>query len=145
MPSFAISQFIILLEPLWVSADFLLLSTGPSTGPNLDGTLYPSYKKDFTRGPLTRGPRASSCYRMIIEHLLNIYKMINYRKILGPTARDATNPFLSENLKPIDRISECQQHGLANKYYSCWSASSSTAITLPVCIENVSSFFPRKL
>ena len=31
--------------------------------------LYPSYKKDFTRGPLTRGPRASSCYRMIIEHL----------------------------------------------------------------------------
>lgn len=31
--------------------------------------LYPSYKKDFTRGPLTRGPRASSCYRVIIEHL----------------------------------------------------------------------------
>ena len=29
MPSFAISQFIILLEPLWVSAGFLLLSTGP--------------------------------------------------------------------------------------------------------------------
>ena len=29
MPSFAISQFIILLEPLWVSAVFLLLSTGP--------------------------------------------------------------------------------------------------------------------
>lgn len=25
--------------------------------------------KNFTRGPLTRGPRASSCYRMIIEHL----------------------------------------------------------------------------
>ena len=34
MPSFAISQFIILLEALWVSAVFLLLSTGP----NLDGT-----------------------------------------------------------------------------------------------------------
>ena len=31
MPSFAISQFIILLEPLWVPADFLLLSTGPIT------------------------------------------------------------------------------------------------------------------
>ena len=30
---------------------------------------YPSYKKDFTRGPLTRGPRASSCYWVIIEHL----------------------------------------------------------------------------
>lgn len=29
MPSFAISKFIILLEPLWVSAEFLLLSTGP--------------------------------------------------------------------------------------------------------------------
>lgn len=29
MPSFAISKFIILLEPLWVSAVFLLLSTGP--------------------------------------------------------------------------------------------------------------------
>ena len=29
MPSFAISQFIILLEPLWVSAVFSLLSTGP--------------------------------------------------------------------------------------------------------------------
>ena len=29
MPSFAISQFIILLGPLWVSAVFLLLSTGP--------------------------------------------------------------------------------------------------------------------
>ena len=29
MPSFAISQFIILLEPLWVPAVFLLLSTGP--------------------------------------------------------------------------------------------------------------------
>ena len=36
MPSFAISQFIILLEPLWVSAVFLLLSTGP----NLDGTCW---------------------------------------------------------------------------------------------------------
>ena len=29
MPSFAISQFTVLLEPLWVSAEFLLLSTGP--------------------------------------------------------------------------------------------------------------------
>ena len=29
MPSFAISKFIILLELLWVSAVFLLLSTGP--------------------------------------------------------------------------------------------------------------------
>ena len=29
MPSFAIPKFIILLEPLWVSAVFLLLSTGP--------------------------------------------------------------------------------------------------------------------
>ena len=35
MPSFAISQFIVLLELLWVSAEFLLLSTGPI----LDGTL----------------------------------------------------------------------------------------------------------
>ena len=34
MPSFAISKFTVLLEPLWVSAEFLLLSTGP----NLDGT-----------------------------------------------------------------------------------------------------------
>ena len=34
MPSFAIPKFIILLGPLWVPADFLLLSTGP----NLDGT-----------------------------------------------------------------------------------------------------------
>ena len=33
-----------------------------------------------------------------------------------------------------------------DKYYSsCWSASSSTAFTLPVCTETVSSFFPRKL
>ena len=31
MPSFSISQFIILLEPLWVPAVFLLLSTGPIT------------------------------------------------------------------------------------------------------------------
>lgn len=37
MPSFAIPQFTVLLEPLWVSAVFLLLSTGP----NLDGTLQP--------------------------------------------------------------------------------------------------------
>ena len=29
MPSFAISKFTVLLEPLWVSAEFLLLSTGP--------------------------------------------------------------------------------------------------------------------
>ena len=29
MPSFAISKFTVLLEPLWVSAVFLLLSTGP--------------------------------------------------------------------------------------------------------------------
>ena len=29
MPSFAISQFIILLEPPWVPAEFLRLSTGP--------------------------------------------------------------------------------------------------------------------
>ena len=35
MPSFAIPQFTVLLEPLWVSAVFLLLSTGP----NLDGTI----------------------------------------------------------------------------------------------------------
>ena len=28
MPSFAISKFTVLLEPLWVSAEFLLLSTG---------------------------------------------------------------------------------------------------------------------
>ena len=34
MPSFAIPKFTVLLEPLWVSAEFLLLSTGP----NLDGT-----------------------------------------------------------------------------------------------------------
>ena len=34
MPSFAIPKFIILLGPRWVSAVFLLLSTGP----NLDGT-----------------------------------------------------------------------------------------------------------
>ena len=39
-----------------------------------------------------------------------------------------------------------KQPRLANKYYSsCWSASSSTAFTLPVCTETVSSFFPRKL
>ena len=36
MPSFAIPKFTVLLEPLWVSAEFLLLSTGPI----LDGTLY---------------------------------------------------------------------------------------------------------
>ena len=35
MPSFAIPKFTVLLEPLWVSAVFLLLSTGP----NLDGTI----------------------------------------------------------------------------------------------------------
>ena len=29
MPSFAISKFTVLLEPLWVSAEFLLLSTDP--------------------------------------------------------------------------------------------------------------------
>ena len=29
MPSFAISKFTVLLEPLWVPAVFLLLSTGP--------------------------------------------------------------------------------------------------------------------
>lgn len=29
MPSFAISKFTVLLEPLWVPAEFLLLSTGP--------------------------------------------------------------------------------------------------------------------
>ena len=34
MPSFAISKFTVLLEPLWVSAEFLLLSTSP----NLDGS-----------------------------------------------------------------------------------------------------------
>ena len=39
-----------------------------------------------------------------------------------------------------------KQPRLANKYYSsCWSASSSTAFTLPVCTETVFSFFPRKL
>ena len=34
MPSFAISKFTVLLEPLWVSAEFLFLSTSP----NLDGS-----------------------------------------------------------------------------------------------------------
>ena len=29
MPSFAIPKFTVLLEPLWVPAVFLLLSTGP--------------------------------------------------------------------------------------------------------------------
>ena len=38
-----------------------------------------------------------------------------------------------------------KQPRLANKYYSCWSAIGSTAFTLPVCTETVSSFFPRKL
>ncbi len=38
MPSFAIPKFTVLLEPLWVPAEFLLLSTGP----NLDGTeMFP--------------------------------------------------------------------------------------------------------
>ena len=40
MPSFAISKFTVLLEPLWVSAEFLLLSTDP----NLDGTLRPIFE-----------------------------------------------------------------------------------------------------
>ena len=35
MPSFAIPKFTVLLEPLWVSAVFLLLSTDPT----LDDTL----------------------------------------------------------------------------------------------------------
>ena len=38
-----------------------------------------------------------------------------------------------------------KQPRLTNKYYSCWSAIGSTAFTLPVCTETVSSFFPRKL
>lgn len=38
MPSFAISKFTVLLETLWVSAEFLLLSTGP----NLDVTCIPA-------------------------------------------------------------------------------------------------------
>ena len=37
MPSFAISQFIILLEPLWAPADFLLLSTGSKTNVKYTG------------------------------------------------------------------------------------------------------------
>ena len=40
MPSFAISQFIILLEPLWVPAEFLLLSTGPYSVSKLYSTKY---------------------------------------------------------------------------------------------------------
>ena len=37
-----------------------------------------------------------------------------------------------------------KQPRLANKYYSCWLAIGSTAFTLPVCTETVSSFFPRR-
>ena len=63
-----------------------------------------------------------------------------------PVLSEATSRFLSERQRPIDRISEYQQPRLANKYYySCWSASSSTAFTLPVCTETVFRFFPRKL
>ena len=36
MPSFAIPTFTVLLKPLWVPAEFFLLSTGP----NLDGTFF---------------------------------------------------------------------------------------------------------
>ena len=36
MPSFAIPKFTVLLKPLWVPAEFFLLSTGP----NLDGTFF---------------------------------------------------------------------------------------------------------
>ena len=43
MPSFAIPKFTVLLEPLWVSAVFLLLSTGP----NLDSTKWKSLLKRF--------------------------------------------------------------------------------------------------
>ena len=44
MPSFAIPKFTVLLEPLWVSAEFLLLSTGP----NLDSTtpFFPVLRLD---------------------------------------------------------------------------------------------------
>ena len=63
MPSFAISQFIILLEPLWVPADFLLLSTGP----NLDGTKISrgEFPRPIFSCPVPSGlPHRSHCVPM---------------------------------------------------------------------------------
>lgn len=51
MPSFAISQFIILLEPLWVSAVFLLLSTGPSKYANYWGDSIYVARQDKKKYP----------------------------------------------------------------------------------------------
>ncbi len=67
-----------------------------------------------------------------------------YNMLLLAFARKTTAGSTEIANQSSDR--KTKQPRLANKYYSsCWSASSSTAFTLPVCPETVSSFFPRKL
>ena len=58
MPSFAISKFTVLLGPRWVSAEFLLLSTGP--GYNAIYDLLGSGKlKGYRNGRVWRIPKES--------------------------------------------------------------------------------------
>ena len=68
MPSFAISKFTVLLGPLWVSAEFLLLSTG-SLLYIIDYRLGSS--TDCTEGSLTR---SLGCLlsRAVIKRLLSM-------------------------------------------------------------------------
>ena len=75
--------------------------------------------------------------------LQEVLKMLYTQTVLA-FARKTTAGSTEIANQSSDR--KTKQPRLANKYYSsCWSASSSTAFTLPVCTETVSSFFPRKL
>ena len=70
MPSFAISQFIILLEPLWVPADFLLLSTGP-----LLYIIRPPGQRVAGRraaDQLSAGAKKGAERKIFVQHLRNM-------------------------------------------------------------------------
>ena len=74
--------------------------------------------------------------------LQEVLKMLYTQTVLA-FARKTTAGSTEIANQSSDR--KTKQPRLANKYYSCWSVIGSTAFTLPVCTETVSSFFPRKL
>lgn len=135
-------------QGLWEAVQYGLNPTAPKTLLWMNQTIQKDFPYRFDVFDPQYDDLAKELERdtyMELFTLQMLYSRLLVSGVHDPVLSGATNRFLSENRKPIDRISLYQQPRLANKYYSCWSAIGSTAFTLPVCTETVSSFFPRKL
>ena len=83
MPSFAISKFTVLLEPLWVSAEFLLLSTSP----NLDGSqsavlstllVIQLFGSVFPPPNFSKEHQKERCGHYLVAALLHYFFMVRF-------------------------------------------------------------------